>query len=202
MFWSHDLTTFNHLTKLIRWFCAAAGAHSSPSECSIRAAVTHATAQNHSMSLMRWLKVAKSSYENVYFTKIEKQFFRYHDGIIPACCILKGCCGACSCTKPPNELDEVVKSGQIMLPKRLFYKNRKTIFFDIMMAQFQNSWFLDFKDQKLFLLWRMSHSSQWMHVSSSTIVADDTSLTCGEWFIAHTKSLWGMTHVDIVSNVS
>ena len=92
-----------------------------------RAAVAPA-AQNHQMSLMRWLKVVKSCYQNNHFAKMEKQFFRYHDSIFPACCILKGCCGACCCTKLPNELDEVVKSSQIMLPKQSFCENGKTIF--------------------------------------------------------------------------
>ena len=91
-------------------------------------------AKNYQISSMRRLKVVKSCYQNHYFTKIENQFFPNNDGIIPACCILKGCRGACICTKSSNELDEVVKSGQIMLPKPLFYKNRKTIFFNIMMA--------------------------------------------------------------------
>ena len=128
------MTTFNHLIELISWFCAAASAHSSSSECSIRAAVTPATAQNHSMSLMRWLKVVQSCHQNHYFAKMKKQFFRFQDGIIPACCIMKVCCGACCCSKPPNELNKVVKSGQIMSSKRLFSKNRKNIFFDFMMA--------------------------------------------------------------------
>ena len=57
-----------------------------------------AAAQNHQMSSMRWLKVVKSCYQNHCFTKIERNFVRYHDGIIPVCCILKGCCGACMST--------------------------------------------------------------------------------------------------------
>ena len=52
-----------------------------------------AAAQNHQMSSMRWLKVVRSCYQNDYFTKMKKQFFRYHDGIFSACSILKGCCG-------------------------------------------------------------------------------------------------------------
>ena len=99
-----------------------------------RVAVAPTAAQNHQMSSMRWSKVVKSCYQNNHFAKIEKQFFRYHDGINPACCILKDCFGARGFTKPPNELDEVVKSGQIMWWKSLFYKNRNFIFFDIMMA--------------------------------------------------------------------
>ena len=46
------------------------------------------SAQNHEMSLMKWFKVVKSCYQNHYFEKMEKQFFRYHDCIIPACCDL------------------------------------------------------------------------------------------------------------------
>ena len=82
------------------------------------------------MSSMRWLKVVKLCYQNNHFAKMEKQFFRYHVGIFPTCCILKGCCGACCCSKPPNELDEVVKSSQIMLSKQLFWKNGKNNFVD------------------------------------------------------------------------
>ena len=36
--------------------------------------------------------------------------------------------GAVSCRKMPNELDEVVESSHVMLPKALFCKNTKTIF--------------------------------------------------------------------------
>ena len=43
-------------------------------------------------------------------------------------CLLKDCCGRLQCTKPPNELDEVVNIGQIMLSKSLFYKNGKVNF--------------------------------------------------------------------------
>ena len=93
-FWWHDLSTLNHFIKLDEWFCAVA--------CVTAACMLHsealrlgapAAAQNHEMSSMRWLKVVRSCYQNNYFAKIEKQFFRFHDGIIPACCILKGCCG-------------------------------------------------------------------------------------------------------------
>ena len=52
-----------------------------------------AAVQNHQMSSMRWLKVVKSCYQNHYFAKMGKQFFRYHDGINPAYCLLKDCCG-------------------------------------------------------------------------------------------------------------
>ena len=54
---------------------------------------TPAAAQKRQISTIRRLKVVKSCYQNPCFTKMEKEFFRYHDGIIPTYCILKDCRG-------------------------------------------------------------------------------------------------------------
>ena len=46
--------------------------------CILKGCCEPAAAQNHQKSSVRWFKVVKSCYENNYFTKMEKLFFRYH----------------------------------------------------------------------------------------------------------------------------
>ena len=83
-----------------------------------------AAAQNCQMSSIRLLKAVKSCHGNHYFTIMEKWFFRYLDGIFPAYSILR----RLQLHKLPNVLDQLIKSGQIMLSKSLFFKNGKIIF--------------------------------------------------------------------------
>ena len=72
-FHKNELRTFNHLIELIWRYCAVARDHSSLSECSIRAALTHDTVQNHPIRLMRWSKVFKSYDQNHYFAKFKEK---------------------------------------------------------------------------------------------------------------------------------
>ena len=69
---------------------------------------------------MKWFKVLKSCHQNQFFAKIKKEFFR----------LWRSSVGPATAQKPPNELDRVLKSGQIMLSKQLICKNR-ILFFSI-----------------------------------------------------------------------
>ena len=58
----------------------------------------------YQMSSMRLLKVVASRYQNHYFTKNEKQFFRCLDSVITAYCILKNPVGH-DCASEEKSLD-------------------------------------------------------------------------------------------------